>query len=1555
MSKKQTTHLGLKIDTKELERLMKMLKPKKSGDELTNIIARLQILDESIKDLNKGGLGNIANQMSKDTEDAVRGIENLIKANTMLQRGQKSRMTPYGRTVGTMDSLVIKDYDTFVMSMQSSANLLKGIFDSNKRHLETVGAITEHSKEELAIIQAKAKLIRQQILDDDRILQLQEQKERAEKDLLKLEEGSLEYNEKKLEVLESDVRLRKEKHKLLRKENVDVLDEREKKNYEGQLKASRANVLNAENLVKAQKKQIKNQQKLTKEVGKTKRGFGAIIKDFFSLKKLIARMSFVLTAKLSYELFDTFARMPKDAIRLWREFSDEISKTFALIAGESDKTKKRLQSDIIELSRQYGIAAKEIASALYEIVSAQVPLQDATRVLEQSIKLAIGGGGDLQTAAKSLVQIANAYGEGFGQIARISDVAFQTVKYGQLTMQQYTEEMQKVISTAAIFKISQEEISAAISTMTINGVGANQAFTALNQMLMQIANPTQRATNLMQQLGMSLTIRDIKEKGLGYALEELLPLLNATDQAGRELISILFKSRTGFKAVASILQNLDEYGENYMRMLDSAGATQEAFSERSKNVEMALNRVKTSWDALLMSFTSGHDDRIIGIFDTLRKTIDLLAKNMTILIAAVTLLGVRLGVMGLSKIVRGAITGIKALHTATKAAILSMKGMGAEAKTLSATMTATWAKVTLGISLVIEAIIALGFAFASMAKKVKDKALDVAFGISKTKAEIVETKAEVEKLNAEMSKISSVIKMANAYEQLAKKQNKSNKEIERMNKLWGNVTKIMAESGIEFKKTSNSILNAANAITALNNRMAEVNKLSASRDIELAALDVITSARERPVRSSISEEQYTNLIIEEQRKGGLSGFDTNIKDKFLLAQGQQNFIQDVTEVRELMRKGSADIAVKVAEKHLKDYDKYFQNYVKMLEEKDDKKSIENIENALETLKNAQSVMTLVSKFGIEKQLSNIDLDEVVDVGKPSEKSFLSQTSSILSSMFGEIIYKDVESLRKSIRKRVQDIRDEMESHEGIVTDKKETDALLKQIEDMSNIDLFVQLISEGDKAISTFLDSAKTFRKAGDTESYDEYMELANNAFESYNEAIQGISELSVDEIVSRTGAKPEDVENTIRELKKAAVENVYKLLAGYKDVFTPEEYANIVFRTLGIQKPETLEDVDKLIESLVGQDQDELSAAASLIKKTMLNGFRDSLNIMFDIFEPSDVYKIAEETLKKALEDIPNATKQQVNEIIDKIVAEAKTTGKPLTDREIEKLRGDDTPTEGFDWKGVLGVADYKNAGEAEIDVAKKTVATLSQVWDFYWDMELRKMQEQQDKKLKILEHEKDMMLANTNLSNEQRTVLEQRYQEEQERLREEFEKKSAKQKKKKAIYDATIDYAKGLISLWSVDILNPIKAGVLSALLSGIFATQMAMINNQKFASGGFTGAGYGRPDETGHKPAGIVHAGELVFTKDMVDKNFAALSGLFSALRAGKSFDAYAMGHIAGSAPMIIKPSKSRSYASGGLVGGGLNNISISLGGIRTIDDVDLAKIVARGSRKMRFING
>ena len=56
------------------------------------------------------------------------------------------------------------------------------------------------------------------------------------------------------------------------------------------------------------------------------------VKQFFSVEKAMARISFVLTAKLSYDIMNFFTRLPKQAFNTWKEFQSEISKTFALIA-----------------------------------------------------------------------------------------------------------------------------------------------------------------------------------------------------------------------------------------------------------------------------------------------------------------------------------------------------------------------------------------------------------------------------------------------------------------------------------------------------------------------------------------------------------------------------------------------------------------------------------------------------------------------------------------------------------------------------------------------------------------------------------------------------------------------------------------------------------------------------------------------------------------------------------------------------------------------------------------------------------------------------------------------------------------------------------------------------------------------------------------------------------------------------------------------------------------------------------------------------------------------
>ncbi|HGN2959933.1 TPA: phage tail tape measure protein [Proteus mirabilis] len=112
-----------------------------------------------------------------------------------------------------------------------------------------------------------------------------------------------------------------------------------------------------------------------------------------------------------------------------------------------------------------------------------------------------------------------------------------------------------------------------------------------------------------------------------------------------------------------------------------------------------------------------------------------------------------------------------------------------------------------------------------------------------------------------------------------------------------------------------------------------------------------------------------------------------------------------------------------------------------------------------------------------------------------------------------------------------------------------------------------------------------------------------------------------------------------------------------------------------------------------------------------------------------------------------------------------------------------------------------------------------------------------------------------------------------------------------------------------------------------------QMAMLNAMKaafggnavgnffgFASGGYTGDG-GK-----HDPAGVVHKGEFVFTKEATQR--LGIANLYRLMDAGKR--GYASGgHVGGSAPMSVTQPTAFIARNPQVAGGG--NVQINLGGI------------------------
>lgn len=72
---------------------------------------------------------------------------------------------------------------------------------------------------------------------------------------------------------------------------------------------------------------------------------------------------------------------------------------------------------------------------------------------------------------------------------------------------------------------------------------------------------------------------------------------------------------------------------------------------------------------------------------------------------------------------------------------------------------------------------------------------------------------------------------------------------------------------------------------------------------------------------------------------------------------------------------------------------------------------------------------------------------------------------------------------------------------------------------------------------------------------------------------------------------------------------------------------------------------------------------------------------------------------------------------------------------------------------------------------------------------------------------------------------------------------------------------------------VLGPIIGAIQTAAAVARTITAVSKIQAAKFAGGGYTGAGYGSRDETGFRPAGIVHEGEYVAPKWMVQSSETA----------------------------------------------------------------------------------
>jgi hypothetical protein len=197
----------------------------------------------------------------------------------------------------------------------------------------------------------------------------------------------------------------------------------------------------------------------------------------------------------------------------------------------------------------------------------------------------------------------------------------------------------------------------------------------------------------------------------------------------------------------------------------------------------------------------------------------------------------------------------------------------------------------------------------------------------------------------------------------------------------------------------------------------------------------------------------------------------------------------------------------------------------------------------------------------------------------------------------------------------------------------------------------------------------------------------------------------------------------------------------------------------------------------------------------------------------------------------------------------------------------------------------------QKELEARQLITNSIGQISQAAFDIQSQNIDQNLNKQLEAIDEE---YAARINAA-EGNAELQAQLEEEQKQKEQQLEKEAAERRRQIAITEAIIQTALSVIEA------SPDPVRMTAAAIAG--AIQLATIQAQTFATGGFTGFSSAAPDHTGQRPVGIVHEKEYVVpTKVLQSKQGAAHVRALEALRqrfgypgAGSGIPAFASGGL------------------------------------------------------------
>ena len=358
------------------------------------------------------------------------------------------------------------------------------------------------------------------------------------------------------------------------------------------------------------------------------------------------------------------------------------------VDGQSVNTMDTLSKLAKKMGAETAFSASECAEALNYLALAGYDTQKMCDTLPTVLNLAAAS--DMVTDAMS------ALGMGVDEAETMVDQMAKTASSTNTSVAQLGEGILTIGATAKSVKGGTAELNTALGILANNGIKGAEGGTHLRNIILSLQNPTDKAADQMEALGLAVYDSDGNMRSLNDILGDLNKSMDGMTAAEKSNIISKIFNKTDLSSVNALLANTgDTWDDLQEAILKSGGAAQQMAETQLDNLQGQLTILKSALEGLAISFgellmpaiklivswIQKFVDCLNGMGDGTKKvivTIALLAAALgpilivigKVITAVGTIMTVVPKIAGVINVVKGAFTALNAVMLANPIALV---------------------------------------------------------------------------------------------------------------------------------------------------------------------------------------------------------------------------------------------------------------------------------------------------------------------------------------------------------------------------------------------------------------------------------------------------------------------------------------------------------------------------------------------------------------------------------------------------------------------------------------------------------------------------------------------------------------------------------------------------------------------------------------------------------------------------------------------------------------------------------------------------------------------